>query len=95
MKSVIMMEVRRFPVLVVKQQENQEPYARHIVLTKNQLQAAQVIGQSSKEVISRICKKQGYKVLEIGKAEKRTVTIDLDFLWNCEDLIHECEKGVW
>lgn len=94
MKSVIMMEVRRFPVLVVKQ-DNQEPYARHIVLTKNQLQAAQVIGQSSNELISRICKKQGYKLLEIGKAEKRSIALDLDFLWDSFDFLHECEKGVW
>jgi len=94
MKSVIMMEVRRFPVLVVKQ-DNQEPYARHIVLTKNQLQAAQTVGQSSKELISRICKKQGYKVLEIGKAEKRSIALDLDFLWDAESFLHECESGGW
>ena len=94
MKNVIKMEVRRFPVLVVKQ-DNQEPYARHIVLTKNQLQAAQIIGQSSKELIYRICKKQGFKVLEIGKAEKRTIEVDLDFLWDSFDFLHECEKGVW
>jgi hypothetical protein len=94
MKSVIMMEVRRFPVLVVKQ-DNQEPYARHIVLTKNQLQAAQTVGQSSKELIQRICKKQGYKVLEIGKPEKRSIALDLDFLWDAEDFVRECESGVW
>ena len=94
MKSVVRMEVRRFPILVLKM-DNQEPYTRHIVLTKNQLQAAQTVGESSKELISRICKKQGYKLLEIGKAEKKTIFVDLDFLWSCEELITECEKGVW
>ena len=94
MKNVIKMEVRRFPVLVVKQ-DNQEPYARHIVLTKDQLHAAQTVGQSSKELINRLCERQGYKVLEIGKAEKRTIFVDLDFLWSAEDFVRECEKGVW
>lgn len=94
MKNVIKMEVRRFPLLVVKQ-DNQEPYARHIVLTKEQLHAAQTVGQSSKELICRICKKQGYKVVEIGKAEKRSIALDLDFLWDTEDFVRECESGVW
>lgn len=94
MKNVIKMEVRRFPLLVVKQ-DNQEPYARHIVLSKEQLHAAQLVGQSSKELICRICKKQGYEVKEIGKAEKRTIKLDLEFLWDTEDFIRECESGVW
>lgn len=94
MNSVIKMEARRFPLLVVKQ-DNQEPYARHIILTKNQLQAAQTVGQSSKELIQRICKKQGYTVVEIGKAEKRTIEVDLDFLWEADTFVNECEKGVW
>ncbi len=83
MKNVITMEVRRFPLLVVKK-DNHEPYARHIVLTKEQLRAAQVVGQSSKELIHRICDRQGYKVLEIGKADKKTVFVDLDALWEVE-----------
>lgn len=94
MKTVVRMELRRFPLLVVKQ-DNQEPYTRHIVLTKDQLQAAQIVGQSSKEVINRLCKKRGYKVLEIGKAEKKTIFVDLDFLWDSDSFLHECEKGVW
>lgn len=94
MKNVIKMEVRRFPLLVVKQ-DNQEPYARHILLTKDQLHAAQLVGQSSKELICRICKKQGYDVKEIGKAEKRTIKVDIGFLWDTEDFLRECESGVW
>ena len=81
MKNRITVEVRRFPVLVVKN-DNHEPYAKHIVLTKEQLQAAQIVGQSSKELIYRLCERQGYKVLEIGKPVKKSISIDLDALWD-------------
>lgn len=80
MKNIITVEARRFPVLAVKK-DNQEPYSIHIVLTKEQLRAAQIVGQSSKELIHRICDRQGYKVLEIYKAEKKTIPVDLDRLW--------------
>lgn len=84
MKSGFTVEARRFPLLVVKK-DNHEPYARHIILTKEQLQAAQIVGQSSKELIHRLCERQGYKVLEIGKPEKRSIRIDLCAMWD----------GVW
>ena len=80
MKNSITVEARRFPLLVVKQ-DNHEPYARNIVLTKEQLQAAQLVGQSSKELIYRLCARQGYTVLEIGKPEKRSITLDLASVW--------------
>lgn len=80
MKNIITVEARRFPVLAVKK-DNQEPYSIHIVLTKEQLRAAQLVHQSSKELIHRICERQGYKVLEIYKAEKKTIPVDLDRLW--------------
>ena len=51
-----------------------------IVLDKSQLQAAQLVGQSSKELICRICEKAGLSVLEIGKADKHTVTLNLEEL---------------
>ena len=80
MKNVITVEARRFPLLVVKQ-DNQEVYARHIVVTKEQLQATQLVGQSSKELIYHLCARQGYTVLEIGKPEKRSIRIDLAAVW--------------
>ena len=55
-----------------------------VTLTKEQLRAAGLIGLSSKEVIARICERQGLQVLEIGKAARRTVSIDLDELWSWE-----------
>lgn len=81
MKNIITVEARRFPVLAVKK-DNKEPYSIHIVLTKEQLRAAQIVGQSSKELIHRICERQGYKVMEIYKAEKKTIPVDLDRLWD-------------
>lgn len=55
-----------------------------ITLTKDQLRAAGLIGLSSKEIITRICERRGLQVLEIGKAKRRTVSIDLDELWDWE-----------
>lgn len=55
-----------------------------VTLTKEQLRAAGLIGLSSKEVIARICERRGLQVLEIGKAARRTVSIDLDELWSWE-----------
>ena len=80
MKNIITVEARRFPLLAVKK-DNQEPYYLHIVLTKEQLQAAQLVGQSSKELIHRISERQGYKVLEIGKPEKKSIRLDMAAVW--------------
>ena len=52
-----------------------------VVLTKEQLQAVQLVGQSSKELITRICGRAGYDVVEIGKAEKREVLLNLEELY--------------
>jgi len=41
-----------------------------LVLDKQQLQAAQIVGQSSKELICRIYNQRGYKALDVGTAEK-------------------------
>ena len=37
--------------------------------------------ESSKELIRRICDRMGYKVLDIGKAERKTFEIDLAEMW--------------
>lgn len=52
-----------------------------VILTKDQLRAAQTVGQSSKELIRRICERAGFTVLDIGKAERRTLEIDLSTAW--------------
>lgn len=79
MKNEIILHLRQFPVAVHDHRDGQE---RRITVTvaKNQLQAAQIVGQSSKELIERLCDRQGYSVLEIGKPSKVAVTVDLDKL---------------
>lgn len=83
MIHTINIAARYFPVEV----EHIETGARlldSIVLDKQQLQAAQAVGQSSKELIYRLYQRQGFKVLDIGKAEKRTLCVDLGALWEAE-----------
>lgn len=80
MKTTFELHLRRFSVTVqdASGQQTEVP----ITLDKSQLQAAQIVGQSSKELIKRICGRQGLTLLDIGAADKRTVTLDLEALWN-------------
>lgn len=80
MRNIVTLEARRFSV-IVKNNIDGEVIQDTIVLSKQQLQAAQLVGQSSKELIFRAYQRQGYKVLDIGKAEKKTIAVDLDTLW--------------
>ena len=81
MKHTYDIEVRRFSVIV----EDAAGKIRedHIILTKQELQAAQLVGQSSKELISRLYSRNGLRVLSIGAAEKRTISVDIDKIWGC------------
>lgn len=72
--------LRRFAV-TVRDERTGETREDHITISKGQLQAAQTVGQSSKELIYRHYNRKGYKVLDIGKAEKRAVGVDLDKLY--------------
>ncbi len=92
MKNVIKMEARRFPVTVREKNTGKE-FTDEITLTKQQLQAAQMVGQSSKELIERIYNRQEYEVLSIGKAQKRTLEIDVGYMWDMVDFVRECEGG--
>ena len=56
------------------------------------LRAAGVVGQSSKELIERLCERQGYTVIEIGTPDKVTVTVDLDKLVEQQE---ERQKAEW
>ena len=55
----------------------EEESEESVVLAKQQLQAAQLVGQSSKELIVRAYAERGYEVLDIGKADKQVVDLDL------------------
>lgn len=76
MNNTINVTVRAFPVKAKDMRSGTES-AGHIVLTKEQLQAAALVGMDSKGLIRRVYGRQGYKVLDIGEAVKRRVAVDL------------------
>lgn len=84
MKTSISLTLRAFPV-IVENTETQEVKKDVVVLTKEHLRAAQLVGQSSKELITRICADEGYRVVEIGKPTKRDVTFNLPLLCGLAD----------
>lgn len=92
MKNVITMEARRFPV-TVRDTATGKVLHDEITLTKEQLHAAQMVQTSSKELIHRLYDRQGYEVQEIGKAEKRTIEIDVGYMWDMVDFVKELEEG--
>ncbi len=84
MKTNITIEARRFPVELMDERTGCASL-EFIVLDKRQLQAAQMVGQSSKELIRRIYNRQGFRVLEIGTPERRSIDLNLDELWKQHD----------
>lgn len=76
MKNEITINLRVFPVVAHDHRTGADE-AITVPVTKQQLQAAQIVGQSSTELIERLCDRQGYTVLEIGTPDKVTVTLDL------------------
>lgn len=84
MKTTYNLQIRAFPVKI-RDERTGEDDVDIIVLDKPRLQAAQLVGQSSKELIERIYHKQGYKVLEVGKADKMTMQLQLDRVY--DDLV--------
>ncbi|MCI8681009.1 MAG: hypothetical protein HFF81_09520 [Oscillospiraceae bacterium] len=76
MRTYQTIHLRRFTVQIMDERTG-ESREDVIVLTKEQLQAAQLCGQSSKELICRYYAREGFTVLDIGKAEKRTIPLDL------------------
>lgn len=80
MENRMIIESRRFPV-VIQNAGTGLVSTDHIIISKEQLQAAQMVHESSKELICRLYGRKGYKVLDIGKAEKKTLCVDLGELW--------------
>ena len=76
MKNEITIQVRTYPV-TIRDQRTGEQREDLLPLDKRQLQAAQLVGQSSNELIFRIYNRQGFYVLNIGKPIKREVRVDL------------------
>lgn len=81
-ETICPLHLRGFDVRI-RDNRTGEVWEEMIVFTKQQLQAAQIIGQSSKELIHRAFNRDGFTVLDIGRAEKRTAELDLAGLF-CE-----------
>ena len=82
--------VRAFPVRVYDHKTSTEREDL-IVLDKPQLQAAQLVGLSSKNLIHRICDRAQLSVMEIGKPVKREITVNLEEFYRAFCL-HEAGK---
>lgn len=80
MKTTFDLHIRAFPVKIRDERTGDEK-SDIIVLDKARLQAAQLVGQSSKELIERIYHKQGFRVLDVGRADKLTVELRLDNMY--------------
>ena len=81
MKTTYDLTIRAFPVKI-EDERTGEVLNDVIVLDKQRLQAANLVDQSSKEIIQRIYHRQGFKVLDIGKPEKKSISLQLDQLFN-------------
>lgn len=77
MKTTMKITLRAFPVKIQDTRTGEIKEDR-IVLTKEQLHAADLVGQSSKELITRMYNREGYRVLEIGKAAKQSGELNLE-----------------
>ena len=84
MKTNISLEARRFPV-TLRDERTGEIIQSSIILDKQRLQAAQLVGQSSKELIQRLYNRQGFRLLEIGTPERRSLNLSLEDLWDLSD----------
>lgn len=77
--NTIQISALRFPVTV--QGGESGSVVIPVILTKEQLKAAGIVDQSSNELIRRICNREGYTVLDIGKPERKTLEVNLNELW--------------
>ena len=89
MKTEVKIQVRAYPVKL-RDHRTGETSSDMIVLSKEMLQAAGLIGMTDEDLIYRTYNRQGYKVLEIGKPNKRELTVDLKRF--CADTV--CPQGV-
>ena len=80
MKTTFELVVRAFPVKIMDERTG-EIIDDTIVFDKTRLQAANIVGQSSKELIERAYRSAGYKVVSIGKADRLTIDIRLDNIY--------------
>lgn len=87
MKTKFMIHLRAFHVRVCDPGRDHDEREELIVIPKEQLQAAQLVGQSSTELIQRICDRAQLSVVSIGKVKCRSVTINLEELWRIHGMV--------
>lgn len=80
MKTYLNIQLRRFDVSI-RDERTGEEREDTIAFTKAQLQAAHLVGESSKDLIYRAYNRAGYKVLDIGTATKCEARLDLEGLF--------------
>lgn len=83
MKTTFDLHLRAFPVQL-RDRDTGSITHDVIVLEKKHLQAAQLVGESSKELIHRLYGRMGQEVLEIGKPERMEVPLDLQEIYRKE-----------
>ena len=76
MRTIATIYTRRFPVTSRDERTGAE-MQDYITLDKAQIQAAQLVGLSSKELILDHYNRHGFRVLDIGKAEKGRIEVEL------------------
>ena len=83
-ETVFTIQVRKFPV-TIKDMRTGGTTEDAIILDKARLQAAAEIGVDSRELINRTYGRQGFKVLDIGAPDRRTISIDLAELYRLHE----------
>lgn len=81
MKNEITIILRAFPVTAHDHRTGKDETFM-LPVTKEQLQAASLVGQSSNELVERMLDRQGYTLLEMGTPDKLTVSLDVVELWH-------------
>ena len=76
MKNEITIILRALPVIAHDHRTGREE-ALTVTVTKEQLQAAALVGQSSNELLERMLDRNGYTLLEAGTPDKLTVKLDV------------------
>lgn len=80
MKTFQAIYLRQFSVRI-RDNRTGEKSEDTIVLSKDVLRAAQIVGQSSTELIVRAYSKEGFTVLDVGPARKAEAVLDLEGLF--------------
>lgn len=72
--------LRQFSVLI-RDNRTGEKHEDTITFSKDQLRGAQLVGESSTELIKRSYSRTGFTVLDIGRPRKVEATLDLEELF--------------